>query len=238
MAYVTGNVAGAWNINFPVTPGAFDTTFNGLQDVFVAKLNAGGSALLYATYLGGDSQDEGRGIDIDANGAAYIAAYCTTGYPATPGAYATSSGDGFDGACITKLNATGTALVYSTYLRGNNVEVLEDVAVDGSGNTYVLGYTPSTDFPATPVGAGVGTSGFFVVKLNNTGSNLLYSVILGDYRSDAGGGIAVNSSGEAYIAAHSYTGNSGITNGAYDTTHKRLLGCLCRQAEFQRDAGL
>jgi hypothetical protein len=218
-AYVTGNVAGAWNINFPVTPGAFDTTFNGLQDVFVAKLNAGGSALLYATYLGGDSQDESRGIDIDANGAAYVAAYCTTGYPATPGAYATSTGDGFDGACITKLNATGTALVYSTYLRGNNMEAPEDVAVDGAGNAYVLGYTPSTDFPATPVGAGVGNSGFFVVKLNNTGSNLLYSVILGDYRSDTGGGIAVNSSGEAYIAAHSYTGNSGITNGAYDTTH-------------------
>jgi hypothetical protein len=142
----------------------------GAYDAFVTKLNPAGTVLAYSTYLGGSDDDEGVGIAVDASGNAYVAGLTnSTNFPITPGAYQTVYGGGAYDAFVTKLNPTGTALVYSSYLGGSNEDDGYGIAIDTSGNVYVAGYTASTNFPTTP-GAyqtvyGGGAYDAFVTKL-------------------------------------------------------------------------
>jgi hypothetical protein len=116
-AYVTGYTT---STNFPTTPGAFQTEPAGNADVFVAKLNDTGTALVYATYLGGRGADEGWGIAVDAAGNAFVTGDTTSrDFPTTPGAFQRQPGGGVSNAFVAELNATGSALVYATYLGGS-----------------------------------------------------------------------------------------------------------------------
>src|SRR5438046_915685 len=150
-AYVTGETR---STDLPTTPGAIQTTYGGscmtcVGDAFVTKLDATGSALVYSTYLGGSSGDEGLGIAVDAAGSAYVTGGTgSADFPTTAGAFQTTYGGG--DAFVTKLNATGTALVYSTYLGGSRGDGGFGIAVDAAGSAYVTGSTNSTDFPTTP----------------------------------------------------------------------------------------
>jgi hypothetical protein len=118
----------------------------GDSDAFVAKLNATGSALVYSTYLGGSSSEEGNGIAADTLGNAYVTGYTSsTDFP-TMNPLQPANGGGED-AFVAKLNATGSALVYSTYLGGSGSDWGLGIAVDSSGNAYVTGYTESANFP-------------------------------------------------------------------------------------------
>src|SRR5205814_8754446 len=151
-AYVAGETVSS---NFPTTAGAFQTTFGGgvfgAGDAFVTKLNPTGSALVYSTYLGGSSSDAGSGIAVDAAGNAYVTGGTgSTDFPTTIGAFQTTKGGGFRDAFVTKLNPTGSALVYSTYLGGSGDDYGYGIALDALGNAYVTGGTGSTDFPTTP----------------------------------------------------------------------------------------
>jgi hypothetical protein len=143
-AYVTGQTGSG----FPTTPGAFDTTFNGgFQDAFVTKLNARGSALVYSTFLGGTSSDDGRGIAV-RGGRAYVTGFTESAdFPTTPGAFDTTF-NGVRDAFVTKLNARGSALVYSTFLGGTSDDFGLGIAVR-EGRAYVTGDTSSADFPTT-----------------------------------------------------------------------------------------
>jgi hypothetical protein len=144
---VTGHTR---STNFPTTAGAFQSTFGGgYSNAFVTKFDPTGSGLVYSTYLGGNGVDQGRGIALDTAGNAYVTGYtcCSTNFPTTPGAF---QPNGFYDAFVTKLNSTGSALVYSTYLGGSNDDVGMGIAVDTDGNAYVTGSTVSTDFPTTP----------------------------------------------------------------------------------------
>jgi hypothetical protein len=218
-AYVTGLTGSA---DFPTTPGAFQTSFKGgFVDAFITKLNSAGSALVYSTYLGG-SDAYGNGIAVDTSGNAYITGEAGAfAFPTTPDAFQTAA-NGLSDAIVTKLNPAGSALVYSTYLGGSgNLDSGADITVDTSGNAYITGFTQSTDFPTTP-GAFQTTSnggGAFVTKLNPTGSALVYSTYLGSNNFDIGSGIAVDTSGSAYITG---TGAVGFptTPGAFQTTLK------------------
>jgi len=200
-AYVTGFTLSA---DFPTTSGAFDTSHNGGRDAFVAKLNAAGSALVYSTFLGGTGFEEGRGIVVDAMGAAYVTGAVTSrDFPTTVGAFATRF-TGFQHVFVSKLDATGSSLVYSTFLGGTSVDEGNSIAVDATGAAYVTGKTDTRDFPTT-VGALDTTSGCcgFVTKLNSTGSVLVYSTFL---KGAAGFGIAVDTVGSAYITGDSFGG--------------------------------
>ncbi|MYL22056.1 hypothetical protein GLW04_19460, partial [Halobacillus litoralis] len=133
-AYVTGETR---SVDFPTTPGAFDTTYNGNNDVFVTKLNADGSTLVYSTYLGGTGFDRGLGIAVDEMGNAYVTGLTVSAdFPTTPGAFDTTYNGNFDGF-VTKLNADGSTLVYSTYLGGTGFDQGSGIAVDEMGNAYV-----------------------------------------------------------------------------------------------------
>lgn len=215
-AYIVGSTAGG----FPTTTGAYQSGYGGGDDdVFVAKLNPTGTALVYATYLGGSTNDIGRGIAVDSSGNAYVTGDTLGGFPTTPGAYQPAYGGGTD-AFVAKLNATGTALLYSTYLGGSNYDVGSAIAVDSSNNAYVTGGTaggfPTTAGAYQPIFGG-GGSDAFVAKLNATGSGLAYSTYVGGSGAEGSGGIAVDGSGNAHVAG-STTGTFPITGGAYQPT--------------------
>jgi len=144
-AYVTGE---ADSTDFPTTPGAFQPTFGGNADAFVTKLNATGSALVYSTFLGGSGNDQGLGIAVDASGIAYVTGFANSAdFPTTPGAVQTTA-SGFFINFLTKLNPTGSALVYSTYLGGTD---LRGIALDTlpNPNAYVTGNGIPSDFLTT-----------------------------------------------------------------------------------------
>ena len=143
-AYVTGITISP---TFPTTPGAFQATYAGGEgDAFVTKLNPEGSALAYSTFLGGTSVDLGFRIAVDSSGNAFLTGVTvSTNFPTANPLQPASAGR--DDAFVTKLNSSGTALLYSTYLGGNNEEAGIDIAIDALGNAYVTGTTTSTNFP-------------------------------------------------------------------------------------------
>ncbi|MEP7286067.1 MAG: SBBP repeat-containing protein [Chloroflexota bacterium] len=176
--------------------------------------------LVYSTYLGGSGYDEGVAIAVDGSGSAYVTGHTNSAnFPTTVGAYQTALGSS-DDVTVTKLNAAGTGLVYSTYLGGNDFERGYGIAVDSNGNAYVTGQTGSTNFPVT-VGAFQtafgGTDDVFVTKLNTTGTGLAYSTLLGGSGDDRGYGIAVDSSGSAYVTGFTDSASFPTTPGAFQT---------------------
>jgi hypothetical protein len=217
-AYVTGFTNG----DFPTTAGAFQTAPGGVPDAFVAKLDAAGTALLYSTYLGGSGADQGYGIAVDGSGNAYVTGFTnSSNFPTTAGALQTSL-PGITNAFVAKLDAAGTALLYSTYLGGSNLDAALGIAVDGSGNAYVTGSTRSTDFPTT---AGAfqtslpGRENAFVAKLDAAGTALVYSTYLGGSSFDAARGIAVDGSGNAYVTGSTFSRDFPTTAGALQTSY-------------------
>jgi hypothetical protein len=200
-AYITGYTQ---STNFPTQNPEQSTNKLGYGDAFVTKLNPSGSALIYSTYLGDTSDDAGYGIAVNSNGEAYVTGYTSsTGFPTTLNSEQPAFGGGFSDAFVTKLNAAGNALLYSTYLGGSDRDAGNAIALDSAGDALVTGFTQSTNFPThNPLQANKG-SGFadaFVTELKADGSGLVYSTYLGGSGNDSGNGIAVESNGNAYVA--------------------------------------
>lgn len=217
-SYIAGQTTSA---NFPTTVGAFQTALAGGTDAFVTKLNPTGTALVYSTYLGGTSTDIGNGITIDGTLNAYVTGSTTSAdFPVTGGVFQTALAGGTD-AFVTKLNATGTALVYSTYLGGTATDVGASIAIDAGGNAYVAGSTSSSNFPVTG-GAFqttlAGTQNAFITKLNATATALTYSTYLGGASIDTGLGITLDSTTNAYVTGSTTSANFPVTVGAFQTT--------------------
>jgi YVTN family beta-propeller protein len=218
-AYVVGYTRSS---DFPTTPGAFATTVSGVTDAFVVKLNPTGTALVYSTYLGSTNLDFGYSIAIAGSGSAYVTGV-TTGpdFPTTPGAFDTTFNGtlGERDAFVAKLNPSGSALEYGTYLGGSNTDEGVAITVDGSGNAYVTGQTESTNFPTTPGAFQTTPHRVFVAKLNPTGSALVYGSFLGGNGVDAVRGIAVDETGHAYVGGDTTSNNFPTTPGAFQTTY-------------------
>jgi hypothetical protein len=225
-AYVTGQTAA---IDFPTTAGSFQTNYGG-GDAFVAKLNPQGSALVYSTYLNSAS---GNSIAVDSAGNAYITGEAgPTTFPTTGGAFQTAP-MGYD-TFVTKLNSSGSALVYSARFGGNLDDFGRGIAIDGSGNAYITGWTVCRStictFPTInafqPNYAG-GYNDAFVTKINSNGSSLAYSTYLGGGKilnatEDWGEAIAVDTAGSAYVTGYTYAPDFPVTSGAFDTARAGL----------------
>ena len=228
-AYVTGSTLAT---DFPTTPGAFQRANAGNNDVFITKFNPAGSALIYSTYLGGSAADIPFGIAIDVAGNAYVAGTTnSTDFPITSGAYQPQSGS--DGAgptgFITRLNSTGSALVYSTYLGGSVDDRIFAMALDSAGDVYVSGRTSSPDFPTTPRAYRTrlrGEQNVFITEMDSTGSALVYSTYLGGSVMDQANAITIDTDGDVYVAGQTSSPNFPTTPGAFQTT----CGASCKSA--------
>jgi hypothetical protein len=216
-AYVTGTTA---SLNFPTTAGSAQPVIGGRNDAFVAKLNRTGSALVYSTFLGGESLDGGIGIAVRFGNVYVSGSTDSVAFPTTTGAFQTTFGGSQD-AFLVRLNSTGSALVYSTYLGGNDIEEGRGIALNSSGDAFVTGPTESLNFPTT-AGAfqtvfGGGIRDAFVTRLNSTGSALVYSTYLGGGNNDQGLSIATEF-GTAYVTGSTASSNFPTTAGAFQPT--------------------
>lgn len=253
-AYVAGWTS---STDFPTTHGVFQSTFGGAStnaalgvsfgDAFVAKLNPSGNALVYSTYLGGSADDLAAAIAIDSAGNAYIGgATRSTNFPTKnpaqssfkgaggepplgPFPYLEQMGDGF----VAKLSGDGSSLTYSTYLGGSLDDAVTAIAVDAAGNAYAGGLTVSKDFPTlaalqSTYGGGadvnsaqpvITTGDGFVSKFDSTGK-LSYSTYLGGSSDDAVMGIAVDSTGAAYVTGFTSSANFPVTSNAAQKAFK------------------
>lgn len=216
--YVTGE---SLSLDLATTTGAFQANYGGGTtvggDIFVAKLDASGSNLVYLTYLGGKGNDAALSIAIDATGNAYLTGFTdSTNFPLASPIISSIGGKGekyFDlfppDAFVTKLNANGSALVYSTYLGGSTNDEGIAIAVDGAGCAYVAGFTASTNFPAVnaPQTTNAGLDDAFVTKVAPDGSAFVYSTYLGGTNTDQAQGVAVDATGRAFVTGFTQSTN-------------------------------
>ena len=209
--YVTGHAG-----DISTTPGAFQTTRRGIIDAFIMKLDVTGK-VAYATYLGGNDEDAGSDIAVDASGNAYVTGWTLSDdFPTTPAAFQKNK-SGFSSAFVSKLNDSGSMLLYSTYLGPTTVGLKYPIAVDASGSAYVtgqLGLDSMQSFPITAGAMQTMPSGAFVAKLNPTGSGLTYSTFFGGSASTSPRGITVDSAGNAYVCGSAQE-NLPTTPGAF-----------------------
>ncbi len=198
-------------LDFPID-GAIQVSNQGGVDAFVVKMNPAGTALMYATYIGGRGDDRGAGIAVDSSGQAYVTGSTSSdNFPLASPIRSTLTGG--RAAFALKLNAAGSALLYSTYLGGSNYDLGNAIAVDGSGNAYIAGDTLSVDFPVVNAFQRVsaGNMDAFITKFNPTGGIIL-STFLGGAGNDHAGGIAVDASGNIYVAGGTSSLNFPVLN--------------------------
>ncbi len=232
--------------DFPIRGPVVQKTFGGgtiTGDAFLVQVESAGFYLEWSTYIGGSGDDVGYSIQVDAPGNSYVAGATTsTDFPTTPGAYQTTCGLNKAGKCSTAflsvVNIPGKAYVYSTYLGGSGGlgEAAYGVALDSSQNAYVAGITGTPNFPTT-TGAFKTTCGTdtlcngsydgFVSKVNSTGTALVYSTFLGGSGYDYLSGIAVDSSGNAYVAGGTTSADFPVSPGAPQKTYGGAsAGCI------------
>jgi hypothetical protein len=215
-AYVGGLTGSS---DFPATPGAFDTTWNGSDDVFVTKLNASGSALVYSTFLGGGARDLSYGLAIDGRGSAYATGWTgSAAYPTTPGAFDGTFNGGDSDAFATRLSTSGNRLAYSTFLGGAESGSGMGVAVDQEGSAYLTGWTFSPDFPTTPgaFDTELANTDAWVTKLPPSGSTLSFSSFLGGSSLEYGWAVAVDRARQPVLTGYTGSPDFPTTRDAFD----------------------
>lgn len=224
-AYVTGTTASG---NFPTTPGAFQQHphTNEGPAPFVSKLKPDGSALIYSTLVGGSAFDNAYAIAIDPQANAYITGRAdSSDFPTTPQSFQpTDPNPSGDCPFVTKLNQTGSALVYSTFVGATSPSTTEAgnaIAVDSSGNAYITGRTGAPSFPTTPDALRKTCSGCadkaFVTVLNPAGQALIYSTYLGGSSIDLGNAIALDASNNVFVTGSTFSPDFPVTPGAFQT---------------------
>ncbi|MBI1765270.1 MAG: SBBP repeat-containing protein [Acidobacteria bacterium] len=219
-AYIAGRTTSA---NFPVV-NAFQNARRGTSDGFVAKLNVAGNGLLYSTYLGGSSSDEGFSLAVDTSRNAYVTGDTSSSdFPTTAGAFRTRLGGSFAiNAFVTKFNADGRALGYSTYLGGSDFDFGFGIAVDAGGNAWVVGEAESADFPTTPGAVQTRLNGFddaFITKLNPAGTALVFSTLYGGDDYDVAYGLTTDAAGAVYVAGETGSRDFPTTASAFQRAY-------------------
>jgi hypothetical protein len=229
IAYITG---ATHSKNLPTTRGSFDTKHNiplwqvfsdkPPPDAYIAKLSEDGSKLLYCTYLGGSTRDNGQGITVDSLGNAYVTGFTASdNFPTTPGAFQRELRGGTD-LWIAKISVDGSSLIYSTFLGGSREDGPEHSAiiVDSNGNVIISGFTHSSDFPTTDKAyqrALKGSIDNFIAKLAPNGKALIFSTYFGgsDGWETAFGSPGLDSNGNIYISGATATSDFPVTTDAF-----------------------
>lgn len=218
---VVAGVTPSWLSPFPTTSGAYQTSPGGAMDGFVTKFNAAGSALIWSTLLGGNDGENIMGLALDSSGNAYVVGRVGTmgSFPTTAGAFQTAYGGGSADGFVTKLNSSGSALVYSSFLGGGGVgttDTATSIALDSSNNVYVTGSTSSTTFPLQSAWQTTlnGGSDAFLTKINSSGSAMVFSTYLGGSGDEGGNGIALDKKNRPVVAGFTSSMDLNVVNGA------------------------
>ncbi len=222
--YVTGFTRSV--ADFPTTVGAYQRSLKDqltqTSDLFVSRFDPTGRTLRYSTYVGGRGSDEPASIVVNARNEAFVVGTTSsTDFPVTSGAYTTSAPGGTDGFLLT-LNATGTALLNSTYIGGRGEDHVEDIGLDLNGAVYLVGWTLSIDFPITPGTVAVnriGGADAFALKLD-AGRELAYGTYLGGTADDRAIALAMEPGGEMFITGSTSSGDFMTTPDAYSRNLK------------------
>jgi hypothetical protein len=208
--------------NFPTTPGAFDPSHNGSMDGFIVRLSSDGSALEYATFLGGSSSDGIGAVALQASGGVFASGSTeSSDFPTTPDAFDTSYNGSWDGFVV-QLDTDGDSLVYSTFVGGGYVDSVHDIAIDGNGRATVAGDTSSGDFPTTPGAWDADYNGdrdVFVAQLSADGASLVYGTYLGGTGTDEAPNIAIDGNGRVAVAGTTSSSDFPTTPGAWDADY-------------------
>ena len=216
-AYIVGTTR---SVNFPTTSGAYNIITNGVNDVFITKLNPSSSGLIYSTYIGGELDDYGYSIAIDNENNIFITGSTYSyNFPTTFNAFSINK-NLYSDVFVTKLNASGSDLIYSTFIGGNQKELGFSIAINQSGNAFITGVTSSLDYPTTNFAFNTsyngGFSDAFVTVLDANGSDLIYSTYIGGSDEDRSYCIVVDQIGNVYITGDTYSTNYPTTIGAYN----------------------
>jgi len=217
------------NSNFPTTPGAYDSTYNGgfSGDIFITKINSSFMALDYCTYIGGTGTDSPAGLDIRNGEAVFTGVTDSTDYPITANAY-NDTNVGWRTIILTKLNRSGGTLEFSTFVDGKANESGSAVAYDDQGNILVVGSTGSTDFPTTSgafdttansTGSGLSETDIVIFKMNSLGTDLIFSTFYGGSAVDSATLAGIDENGSIIISGMTSSSDLTITSGAYSSTH-------------------
>ncbi len=242
--YYTGDTTN-FGGDFPITTGAAQSNFVGGKEAYSIELNSTATAYIYGTLIGGSGNDIGYGIAVDGQGNAYVTGYTdSTNFPVTTGAFQTTfqapspNGNSNSNAFVTKVNPTGTAFVYSTYLGGNNStsnDQATGVVVDSSGDAYVTGFTGSSNFPlVSPIQSlPASQSSGFVSVLNPAGNALVFSTILGSTMTGMGqtsatqlNAISIDPRNNIYVAGQTRDSGYITTPGAFQTMYTGTNGAF------------
>lgn len=202
--YIVGTTS---STNFPTTSALQRNFGGGPFDVFVAKFNAAGTSLIYATYFGGSSLDQGFDIEVDSTGSAYITGLTLSANFPTQNPLQQSKGGGVFDAFVSKLSPAGNSLIYSTYLGGNDDDQAFSLAINKEGNAFITGSTSSRNFPGTQGMNISGPSDGFVTQLNIQGNQIVYSRFLGGNDEEECAAIVVDSNNNAYITGDTFSTN-------------------------------
>ncbi|GAN33996.1 MAG: hypothetical protein DYG83_13515 [Candidatus Brocadia sp. AMX2] len=218
--YVTGSTA---SLNFPITLGVYDTSFNGTGDVFISKLNWNLTSILASTFLGGSRSDSASSITIDSSGDIYVAGYTwSSDFPTTPGTYDSSyNNSGYYDIFVSKLKGDLSSLLASTYLGGSAYNYGNAIAIDPSGNVYVTGGTLSSDFPISTDAYDTsfdGGSDIFISKFNSGLTTLLASTYLGGSSNESAYSMTIDLDGNIYVAGDTQSSDFPTSTTAYDTS--------------------
>jgi hypothetical protein len=221
-AYITGSTS---STNFPKagTPPPYQGSYAGDTDAFVTKLRYDGEAIIFSTYLGGNNYDIGQGIAVDSSADVYVTGSTSSAnFPTTGSAFQTTYGGNTD-AFVSKLDPSGSKLLFSSYLGGSATDYGLALAIDPSGNMFVTGSTQSTDFPTVnPVQSGnAGNGDAFVAEIDTNlpqTQQLVYSTYLGGSSADSGQGIAVDAGDNAYVTGFTFSTNFPVYNAYQNAT--------------------
>lgn len=203
--------------NFPtVTP--IQSNLAGGNDAFIAKVNSTGTGLVFSTYLGGSGTDQGANLALDGSGNIYVTgSTSSTDFPTVSAAQSTLGGS--SDAFVSELKADGSALVYSTYLGGSNNDYGNGIAVDSSGKAYVVGLTSSSDFPSVNPIAGYNPSSSpydaFIAQVASGGASFAFASTLGGVGNDSATGVALDTTGKAYVVGTTVSSDFPVTLGSY-----------------------
>ena len=231
--YVAGFTS---STNYPTTSGAFQSTNRGSYDMFITAIDSTGSHLVYSTYMGGNSSDYLTAVQTDTAGRLVLTGYSySSDFPVTAGAYDTTYFRSSD-IVISKLNTTGTGLIFSTYICGTAEDIANDMVLDSSGNYLVTGYTYSNDFPM--VGNPFDTTysyyeDAFVLRLHSSGSTLMNTTYLGGEATDRAAQILIDASNNIFVSGYTGSTTIPIPAGAYDASFNGVADAFI--ARFSSD---